>query len=145
MNVEAYRKTVHRRMIVMSAIGVGYIIAMIAIHVLWSGELGVTSSILNGFASGVVGVSAILVPRYRKALRDEQVLRRMWNREHDERMIAIKARAGMPMLIYMSLGMMTVALFTAQWNITATLTLLLTAVAQLLIGSIVKLICTRTM
>ena len=145
MNVEAYRKVIRRRMIAMLAISAFYVAAMVAMHTVWRVELGLTASFLEGFASAVVGLTVVLAPRYRRALKDEQALRRMWNREHDERMSAIRARAGLPMLMYTSLAMITAALLLSAWNVTVAATLLLAATAQLLIGVVTKLVCTRVM
>ena len=145
MNVEAYRKTIRRRMIAMMTLSEFYVAAMIAMHTLWKVELGLTASFLAGFSSAMVGLAVVLVPRYRRALRDEQALRRMWNREHDERMSAIRARAGLPMLMYTSLAMMTAALLLNPWNATASVTLMLAATVQLLVGVATKLICLRVM
>ena len=145
MNVEAYRKVIRRRLIAIIVISAFYVAAMIAMHTLWKVELGLTASFLEGFASAIVVLTVVLVPRYRRALKDEQALRRLWNREHDERMSAIRARAGLPMLMYTSLAMITAALLLAPWNVTVSATLLLAATAQLLIGVATKLICTRVM
>lgn len=145
MNVEAYRKVIRRRMIAMLAISAFYVAAMVAMHTVWRVELGLTASFLEGFASAIVVLTVVLAPRYRRALKDEQALRRMWNREHDERMSAIRARAGLPMLMYTSLAMVTAALLLSAWNVTVAATLLLAATAQLLIGVVTKLVCTRVM
>ena len=145
MNVEAYRRIIRRRMIVMQMVSLVYVAAMLVMHTLGHGELSVTGSFLTGFASGTVGLMLVLVPRYRKALRDEQALRRLWNKEHDERMSAIRARAGLPMLLYTSMAMIAAALLMAPWNITAASTLLLAASAQLAISAVTKLVCMRVM
>ena len=153
MNVETYRKTIRRRMNVMAALAVAYSIIMIAEHTLWAGgnaaEEFAWSGVVAGFAAGALTAMilyfVVLMPRYRKALHDEQALRRLWNREHDERNRAIKARVGAPMILYTSFGMVAVGLLIGPWNTIAAMTLLLAATVQILATAIAKLICTRTM
>lgn len=154
MNVEAYRKAIRRRAIVMAVLGAAYAVAMILAHTLWIGRAEaaddlVWDAVAEGFAWGavtaVVACFALIMPRYRRALRDEQALRRLWNKEHDERMGAIKARAGAPMLVYTSVAMIAVALLIGSWNMTAAMTLLLAAAAQIVVCAVTKLVCMRVM
>lgn len=145
MNVEAYRRTIRRRIIVMSALGTLYAAAMIIMHLLGRETSEFAADFLLGAVAALVTCFALLVPRYTRALRDEQALRRLWNREHDERMRAIKARAGVPMLLYTSLAMIAAALLVASWNMTAAVTLLIAATAQLVASIAVKYICLRRM
>ena len=145
MNVEAYRKTIRRRLWIMTIVGILYVAAMCAVHGLWAGKTTYTMDFLNGAISSVVVYFIMVIPKYRKALRDEQMLRRLWNQEHDERMQAIRARAGAPTLIYTSMAMIAAALLAAPYNMTIAMTLLIAATAQLLISAIIKLTCMRTM
>lgn len=153
MNLEAYRKTIRRRMNVMAVLGVAYSVAMIVAHTLWTGSAAVDEFAWSGVASGFAGGAltamvlcfALLTPRYGKALRDEQALRRLWNKEHDERLRAIRARAGAPIILYTSFAMIAVAMLIGPWNMIAAMTLLLAAAVQILISAAVKLICLRTM
>lgn len=153
MNVEAYRKTIRRRMNVMAALCVAYSVIVIAKHALWEGsgamEEFAWSGVATGFAGGaltaIVLCFAILVPRYGKAMRDEQALRRLWNREHDERLRAIRARAGAPMILCTSFAMVAIGLLIGPWNMTVAMTLLLAGTVQILVSAVTKLICMRTM
>lgn len=146
MNVEAYRRTIRRRMRVMSILGVAYGAAMIAVHTFWAREsMTYAGDFLVGIASGLIVCAALILPRYAKALRDEKALLRLWNQEHDERLRAIKARAGAPMILYTSAAMIAVGLLICPWSATACLTLIAAASAQLVASAAVKLICMRTM
>ena len=154
MNVEAYRKSIRRRVRVMAILGIAYVVVMIAAHTVWSGHADATENLVwgavaEGFAGGaitaMVACFALIVPRYVKALNDEQALRRLWNKEHDERMRAIKARAGAPMLLYTSVAMIAVAMLIGPWNMMAAMTLMLAATAQILVCAVTKLICMRMM
>lgn len=154
MNMEAYRKVIRRRMIVMTVIGVAYVAAMLGMHTLSDNQSGAAGSFMwdaavEGFVWGavtaIVACFAFIRPRYVKALRDEQALRRLWNREHDERTQAIRAKAGAPMLLYTSVGMIAAGLLIVNWNMTVAMTLVLTAAVQILISAITKIICMHTM
>ena len=155
MNVEAYRKSILRRVRVMELLVIAYAVVMIAIHTFWGGrgdavaELFAWDAMVEGFMWGavtaVVACFALVVPRYVKALNDEQALRRLWNKEHDERMQAIKARAGAPMLLYTSVAMIAVALLIGHWNMIASMTLLLAGTIQIVVSAVTKLVCMRVM
>ena len=145
MNVEAYRKTIRRRVGIMVAVGLLYAAAMVAVHVLGPVKMSYADDFLIGILTGLVICFSVIVPRYRKALHDEQALRRLWNKEHDERMRAIKAKAGVPMVLYTSAAMIAAALLVASWNMTVAITLLVAATIQLVISVAVKLTCMRTM
>lgn len=154
MNAKVYRKAIRRRIIIMTAISIAYVVIMLATHMLWGTRWSGTedqawNGVAEGFASGamtaVVACFVLMIPRYASALRDERALHRLWNREHDERTRAIKARAGMPMLIYTSLAMIAVAMLIGPWNTVAAMTLLFAATAQLIVGAVTKLICMRVM
>ena len=145
MNVEAYRRTIRRRVWVMTALSLLYAAAMIAVHVLGKSPMGYAGDFSLGLSVGLVLCCLVRMPRYTQALRDEQALRRLWNQEHDERMKAIKAKAGAPMLLYTSGAMVAIALLISGWNMTVAETLLFVASTQLVICAAVKLACMRTM
>ena len=87
----------------------------------------------------------LVIMRWGRALKDDTRLRRMYNEEHDERLQAIRARAGLPMGLYLSLGMLVAGCVAGFFSGTVMLTLVLAAGAQLLVCVAVKLILTRVM
>lgn len=153
MNVEAYRRTIRRRMRVMAVLGVVYSALMIAEHTLWDGGGAMAEFAWSGVAAGFAGGAftamvlcfVLLMPRYRKAVRDEQALRRLWNSEHDERLRAIRARAGAPMILCTSFAMVAIGLLIGPWNMIAAMTLLLAGAVQILVSAVTKLICMKIM
>ena len=145
MNVEAFRRNIRRRVCVMTALVAVYVVAMLVVHVLGRGFDGFAGNFLLGVSVAMVVCSLFMMPRYMQALRDEQALRRLWNQEHDERMRAIKARAGIPMLLYTSMAMIAVGVLISGWNMTVSVTLLLAATAQLLASITINFICMHTM
>ena len=145
MNVEAYRRSIRRRMRRMAALGVGYAAATLAMHVLGPADVGYAGDFLLGVLTALACGFALMMPRYRRALRDDQALRRLWNREHDERLQAIRARAGVPLVQYTSVAMIGAALLINPWNMTVAVTLLAVATTQLVVSTVVKLVCLRSM
>ena len=83
--------------------------------------------------------------RQRKALQDDGKLRKLYIEEHDERQQAIRARAGQPMVIFLSLGLVMIAAVVFFFNETVAATLALAAAAQCLTSLTVKLVCSRRM
>ena len=145
MNIEAYRKTVRRRVRVITGFCLLYAAVIVAVHGMRLEGTGFTGGFLNGAVSAVVICLVLMMPRYRKALRDDRALRRLWNQEHDERMRAIQAKAGLPMLGYTSVAMIAFGLLIGPWSTTAAMALLIAATAQLCVGAAVKLVCMRRM
>ena len=90
-------------------------------------------------------MGALVIMRCGRALKDDTGLKRLYNQEHDERLQAVRARAGLPMGLYLSLGMMAAGCAAGFFSTTVMLTLVLAAGAQLLICVAVKLILLRVM
>jgi hypothetical protein len=79
------------------------------------------------------------------AIKDERKLKMAYNRENDERMKAIRAKAGMPMLLITSVMMVIAAIIAGYFNIVVFYTLTAAAMMQLLLGVSVKLYHMKTM
>jgi hypothetical protein len=73
-------------------------------------------------------------------LKDEKQLALAFNRENDERLRAIRAKSGLPMAIYTSLGMLIAAIIIGYWSFTAFATLVCAGGGQLLVCGAVKMI-----
>lgn len=74
-----------------------------------------------------------------KALRDEKKLRQLYIQEHDERMIAIRQKAGYPMVVILSVGVAAAAVVAGCFNELVMETLLTVAVVQLLVSMGLKI------
>ena len=143
MNLEAYRKKVQRRLVWMRVLAVVFVVV----------ELVGSRFVLDGNASkhvwGVcVGGGCMargVLFQQSKALKDDEKLRKMYIEEHDERQQAIRAKAGQPMVIYLSLGLAMTAAVVFFFNEAVAVTLALAAVAQMLVSLIVKLVCMKRM
>ena len=99
----------------------------------------------SGFAYGMIGALTAVLVRGAQTLRNTEKLRQAWVRQHDERMIAIRARAGMPMLLYASVAMLLAACVVSYTNETAFKTLCVAGLAQALLGLAAKAYFLKTM
>lgn len=93
---------------------------------------------------GLGGVAGFHRSRFARALKDEHELKLLCNRENDERMKAIRAKAGMPVLMICSVAILIAAIAAGYFNITIFYTLLITSAAQLMLGLILKIYYMKT-
>lgn len=145
MNMKAYRKVIIIRIILLAALA------------LFAAGLGIYDAFFAGDAirghnvfafqcgsTAALGVMALVcVMKYSQALRSEKIMRQQYIKAHDERMRAIRAKAGMPLSLYFPVLMIAVGTIIGYWNELIFLTLVVAAVAQLLVAAAVKLIYTR--
>ena len=113
------------------------------------GNAGISGGALSGFQLGLItglGVLALTqLVKLSMAMKDERKLKMAYNRENDERMKAIRAKAGMPMLLITSVMMVIAAIIAGYFNIVVFYTLTAAAMMQLLLGVSVKLYHMKTM
>lgn len=93
-----------------------------------------------GLIIGLGIVASIQVLLYFRILPDETALQKQYNKENDERMKTIRAKAGMPMLLIASILMIVAGILIGYLNICVFYTLIAAAMCQLLMGCIVKFI-----
>ena len=92
-------------------------------------------------ATAALGILALFqVIRYKKALRNEKELQIQYNKENDERMKAIRARAGMPLVLMTSIAMIVAGIIIGYSNMAVFCTLMIAAALQLVVAGITKLI-----
>ena len=96
-------------------------------------------SFQRGFSTAGALVLVFWMMKYRSALRDETKLRLLYNEENDERMKAIRAKAGVPMVLILSLTLVLAGMIIAYWNATVFVVLICVALFQLLVSLGVKL------
>lgn len=99
---------------------------------------------MRGLKNGKVqNLALIRIIRYRKALRNDKELQIQYNKENDERMKAIQAKAGMPMILISSIIMVIAGIIIGYSNMVVFYTLIAAAVIQLVIACITKFIYTK--
>jgi len=138
--MEAYRKTIKRRIALLSLVIALFVGILLYDQFLTSAALrdSIVFSFQCGFASAASIGIVFLIVRYSKALNDEEKLRLLYNQEHDERMSAIRSKAGVPMVLILSLLQVFAGMIAGYYNETVFYALLLAATGQLLISIMVK-------
>lgn len=107
----------------------------------------------NGMTSGVstgtivaLGMLAVLqVIHISRILKDEKSLTLLYNKENDERLKLIRSKAGMPMLLIMSIAMFVAGIIGSYYSDIIFYTLFAAGMVQLSVGAIVKLTCLKLM
>lgn len=143
MNLEAYRKKVQRRLVWMRLLAVTFVVVELVVS-RWIAESNATNFIWGGCIGGAF-VALVVLAQQRKALQDDEKLRKLYIEEHDERKQAIRAKAGQPMVLFLSLGLVMTAAVVFFFNETVAATLALAAAVQCLVSLAVKLVCMKRM
>jgi len=143
MNLEAYRKKVQRRLVWMRLLAVIFVVVeLVGSRFVPDGN---ASNYVWGMCVGGGFVALVVLFQQSKDLKDDEKLRQMYIEEHDERKQAIRAKAGLPMVLFLSLGLAMIAAMVFFFNETVAITLALAAVAQMLVSLVVKLVCMKRM
>ena len=114
--------------------------------------IGIPGSYQGGdFSDGMVGgvslgtiialgmLALVQVIRLSRIIKDETQLKILYNKEHDERLKGIRIKAGMPMIMIMSILLMVVGIVASSFNYIVFYTLFVAGAIQLVIGAAVKI------
>lgn len=104
---------------------------------------GFAFSFLCGILISASLAASFLLFRNVRLLSDPHKLREMYNKENDERMIAIRAKAGLPMMLIVSMILIAAGIGASFVNVTVGVTLLLVGMAQMTVSSVIKLVYMR--
>lgn len=108
-----------------------------------------SEGMLDGVTFGIIfslGVIALIqVIRLSRIIKDEKQLKMLYNKEHDERLKEIRRKAGMPMVLIMSILMLVAGVIAGYFNDIVFYTLFAASVVQLTVGAAVKIYCLRKM
>jgi hypothetical protein len=80
-----------------------------------------------------------------RARVNEAALRKLYNQENDERMKAIRAKAGVPMVLILSIALVLAGMVIGYWSETIFVVLIGVALFQLTAAMLVKLCYMKTM
>ena len=139
--MEQFRKKIKTRMLLIS------IVLLVFVAILLYNQFGASEALKDSLAfSFQCGLSAsgslVLVfwlVKNRRALADETKLRALMNQENDERMSAIRAKAGIPMVLILSMALVLGGMIIGYFNETVFVILIGVALFQLLVSLGVKL------
>ncbi len=151
--MEKFRIKIKRRIAISSAMVV--VSAVLGAYSIYSITIADTSTatMSDGFVAGfqfglivaIFGLAIIDIIKLNLALRDETKLKVLYNKEHDERLKAIRNKAGAPMIVITSVLMILAAIVAGYFNIVVFYTLVIAVMGQLSISAIVKLFYLKTM
>lgn len=151
--MEKFRATVKRRIVISSGMAlVTMVLGAYSIYsIIISGVSTATHS--DGFVAGfqfglivsIFGFSVFDIIKLSLAINDETKLKVLYNKEHDERLKAIRNKAGAPMIVVTSVLMVLAAIVAGYFNIVVFYTLVIAVAAQLSVSAMVKLYCMKTM
>ncbi|MEA4915656.1 MAG: hypothetical protein VB061_13910 [Christensenella sp.] len=139
--MEQYKKKLKNRILLLSSI------VLFCVAILLYNQFGAPDALKDslafsfqcGFSASGSLVLVFWLMKYRVALKDESKLRLLCNEENDERMSAIRAKAGIPMVLILSLALVLGGMVIGYWNETIFVVLVGVALFQLLASLGVKL------
>ena len=145
--MEQFKNKIKTRMLLIS------IVLLVFVAILLYNQFGASDALKNSLAfSFQCGLSAsgslVLVfwlVKNRRALSDEAKLRLLYNQENDERMSAIRAKAGIPMVLILSMALVLGGMIIGYFNETVFVLLIGVALFQLLVSLGVKFYYMRKM
>lgn len=138
--MEQYKKKLKGRILAFS------ILLLIFVSLLLYNQFGASSAIKDSLSfSFQCGLSAagslvlvFLLFQYRNALSDDLKLRALYHKENDERMKAIRTKAGVPMTIILSMILVLAGIIIGYLNETVFFVLICVAIFQLFASAAVK-------
>lgn len=142
-NLEKYRKEVKKRIIACAVFAV-LIVAAFVVKVFVVGGI---PDFKRGFVFGfvpviVISLIALMILDIRR-LHDDEKLKASFIADNDERSAAIRIKSGHPVVIYLSEALIVVGLIST--NETVSKTLIIAAVAQLVVSCVLKVIYSKIM
>lgn len=140
--MEQFRVKVEKRLKWMKVLVMVFLLALAVIKLVpkFPGTASLTGACIGG-----IWASLAVIFQQSKCLKDEKKLRKLWIEENDERMKAIRVKAGQPFVIFWSLALLAASVVAGFFNEVVADTLVMVAVVQLLISLIIKGICTQRM
>jgi hypothetical protein len=139
--MEQYRKKLKLRMLFMS-IAILFCVVILLINQIGMIDTDIETIAISfqmGLATSGIIILAITMFKYRRALSDEEKLRLLYNQENDERMKAIRAKAGVPMVLLLSMALVLAGMVIGYWSETIFVVLICVALFQLTVCILVKM------
>jgi len=146
--MEKYRRTVKIRCWLMGmlvVVGVGLIIFDRFFAEAVTPFYAAGEDYRDGFCAGLLVTALWQLWTLTRALRDPELMKKLYVDDRDERKIAIRAKAGVPVILYTSCALILAALVASYINQTVFYTLGIAGLAQVLLGCILKLYYSKTM
>jgi len=98
--MEKYKEVVRKRIRIVIAVTILVVTLVLCMHFFINKSVnGASGNLFSFLEGGVIGldlVAMFYMMQYRKALNDDEKLKKMYNEEHDERIQFIRQRSGFP-------------------------------------------------
>lgn len=150
--MENFRKELQRRKVGFMCMAIIVVITSIidVFVILPKSQNGSFSNgMIVGVSSGTIislGILSILkIIQLSKVLKDEKLIKLLYNKENDERLQSIRGKAGMPMILIMSIIMFITGIIGSYFSDIIFYTLFVAGFVQLFVGVIVKFYYIKTM
>jgi hypothetical protein len=139
--MDQFRKKLKKRIILICAV------LLLFVSILLYNQFGASDALKDslafsfqcGFSVAGSLVLVFLLAKYHAALRNDTKLQLLYNEEKDERMSVIRAKAGVPMVLILSMTLVLAGMLIGYFNETVFLVLICAALFQLLVCLSVKL------
>lgn len=145
--MERYKKQLKRRIAAFSAVVL--LLAALFLYNQFFASDALKNSVLFafqcGFSTSFAVIMIFMIVKYRKILNDEDRLRLNYNQENDERAKLIRAKAGAPMVIILSMALVVAGMVAGYFNETIFFVLVSAALFQMLCCVAVKFYLMKTM
>lgn len=149
--MEEFKMKVKRRILIAS--GLTLVAVVLGVYSILSLNVSDDSTMSDGFVAGfqfglilAIGVLSLVdVIKLSRIVKDEIKLKVLYNKEHDERLKAIRSMAGQPIMLVTAVLMIIAAIIAGYFNIVVFYTLVAAVLVQLTISATVKLICMKKM
>lgn len=142
MNLEKYRREIKNRVSVYQALIAVALVFVIIGNVLLKDRGQMVESV-RGFATGLfIGIELVCVfqlGKLWKMLKDEEVLKEVYIREHDEREALIQMKSGLHVIPILSFIILICAILVGFFNDTVFYTLVVVGIGQILIAFALKI------
>lgn len=138
--MEEFKRIIQKRNLILKGSILVCIILSIMFYVIpieKTYEIGISFQL--GICIGILFLGLLGIYKYSKALKDEQMLKKLYIEEHDERKMMIKQKVGQSSLITIVLSLAIITCVSAYMNMLVTKTLICVIYGILFITLIFKI------
>ncbi len=138
--MEEFKRVIQKRNLILKGLALVCIILNIMFYVIpfeKTYEVGISFQL--GLFEGLLFLGLLGIYKYSKALKDEQMLKKLYIQEHDERKMMIKQKVGQSSLITIVLLLVMITCVSAYMDMVVTKTLICVIYGILFITLIFKI------
>ncbi|QSX06751.1 hypothetical protein JYG23_04710 [Sedimentibacter sp. zth1] len=144
--MENYKKKIQKKLMLLSLLCIicGVILTlnifdMISIESNHDFISGAISGFQEGLVCAIIVLCIIQIVRFNKALKDEEKLKKLYNKENDERIKYIKQKCGANVIIFTTIITIIAAVIAVYFNRIVFFSLLACALLQITVCAVLKI------